>query len=307
MINEFLKLISSICEKNIRTVFIRAFGYTPKFIIKRLPKNRLGDKVYALHNFAKVHKRFPENNKFNDKLYKIKTTKEIYDPLRVFVTDKEYVKLYIKAIVGDQYNVPTLDILRSEADIDNFTPNQNCVIKPTHSTGKHIFHENGTPIDKAIMKNWLRHNYYIKSREANYKYLNPKIIIEPMLFDKKMAIDYKVFCVNGKPKMIKVDFDRHIEHLRKFYDIHWNPLPFSWNSPPTNKTLQKPKKLNEMLDVASSLSEKFSFVRVDFYIIDKHIYVGEITNCDGGAKNVFYPKSGEQMATDICFNASESA
>ena len=58
-----------------------------------------------------------------------------------------------------------------------------------------------------------------------------------------------------------------------------------------------------MLDVASSLSEKFNFVRVDFYIIDEHIYVGEITNCDGSAKNVFYPKSGEQIATDICFNA----
>ncbi len=303
MISEFPKSIASICEKFIRIALIWMIYFTPKFVINALPKNRLSDHLYALRKFVGVHKSLPENNKFNGELYYIKTTKEIYDPLRVFVTDKEFLKIYVKAMVGDQYNVPTLDILRNEADIDCFTPSQSCVIKPTHSSGRCIFHNIGEPIDKDIMKDWLRHNFYSQSREANYRYLDPKIIVEPMLFEEEMAIDYKVTCVNGVSKMIKVDFDRHTEHLRKFYDIDWNPLPFSWNSPPTDKNVQKPKKLNEMLDIANRLSEKFSFVRVDFYIVDEQICVGEITNCDGGASNVFYPKNGELIASDICFKS----
>ena len=117
-----------------------------------------------------------------------------------------------------------------------------------------------------------------------------------------MAVDYKVFCVHGVPKMIKVDFDRHVKHLRKFYDVNWQPLPFSWNSPPTEKGVEKPKNLNEILYLAGRLSERFNFVRVDFYITKNNIFVGEITNCDGGANNIFYPEGGEKMASDICFN-----
>ena len=76
--NEFLKLIASICKKIIRTAFITAIDYTPKIIIKGLPKNRLGDKIFSLHAFVRIHKRFPDDTKFNDKLHKIKTTKLVH-------------------------------------------------------------------------------------------------------------------------------------------------------------------------------------------------------------------------------------
>ena len=83
--------------------------------LRRLPPhNRLGDKLICLFDFYISHRRTASNELFlNDVLYKIKTTDEIIDPLRVFVTDKEFVKLFVKAVVGDQYNVPTITFGRN--------------------------------------------------------------------------------------------------------------------------------------------------------------------------------------------------
>ena len=60
-----------------------------------LPKNRFGDKIYSFINFVINHRgRFPRNRMlFNDCMYKIKTSNEMIDPLRVFITDKEFVKM----------------------------------------------------------------------------------------------------------------------------------------------------------------------------------------------------------------------
>ena len=37
---------------------------------------------------------------FNDRLLKIKLDGSLLDPLRQFITDKEYVKYYVSAVVG---------------------------------------------------------------------------------------------------------------------------------------------------------------------------------------------------------------
>ena len=84
---------------------------------------------------------------FNDVLYRIKTTDEILDPLRVFVTDKEFVKLYVKAVIGDEYNVPTLAVLRSIDEVRAYSFPPQCCIKATHSCDKVIVRRDSGPID----------------------------------------------------------------------------------------------------------------------------------------------------------------
>src|SRR5262245_53224967 len=65
-----------------------------------LPYNRFGDRIYHRALFLRKHGRLPRNElMWNDVWYRVKTSDEILDPLRVFVSDKEHVKYYIKAIV----------------------------------------------------------------------------------------------------------------------------------------------------------------------------------------------------------------
>ena len=268
-----------------------------------LPSSKIGDRLYSYLLFLGKHKRRPGTTTFNDKIFQILTTEEIYDPLRVFITDKEFVKLFVGAVLGDKYNVPTLDILRSDDDVDAFRFQQPCVIKPTHSSGRVLHCYTEEDVDRDLLKQWLRHCFYTGTREPNYKTLRKKLIVEPMLFEESQAVDYKVFCVEGVPKMIKVDLDRHSGHLRKFYDAAWNPLPFSWNAKPTDKVVKQPEMLSEMIDAAAALSQHFSFIRVDLYLVEGKVLIGELTNCDGGIGNIFYPKSGEQIATKVCFES----
>ena len=269
-----------------------------------LPKDRAGDKTYSLICFIRIHNRIPTKNFiFNDILYHINTTDEILNPLRTFVTDKEYVKLYIKSVIGDSFNIPTLAVLKNEQEILSYDFPPECVIKPTHTSGDVIIRKNGETIDFSVVASWLNKNYYEISREANYRYLTPKIIIEPIVFNNPNIENFKVFCFDGKPKLIYIDLDKNTNHQRKFYDVNWNPLNISLKYPnPINLLLTRPSNLNQILAVAEKLSKPFSLVRVDFYSNGQEFYVGEITNLSGAALATFDSFESEMIASEILFN-----
>ena len=43
--------------------------------------------------------------------------------------------------------------------------------------------------------------------------------------DDEQLRDYKVFCFNGKPKMVRVDTDRFTKHKMDFFDCNWERIP----------------------------------------------------------------------------------
>ncbi len=124
-------------------------------------------------------------------------------------------------------------------------------------------------------------------REWVYYGLKAGIVIEELLINKenpKAGInDYKFFCYNGIPQYVVLDVDRYIGHKRNFYDTDWNYIDVESDCPSLGDVIPKPEGLNEMLKVASKLSEGFPHVRVDLYYVDGKVYFGELT---------FYPWSG---------------
>jgi hypothetical protein len=279
--------------------FAKAFY---RFALRVLPETRAVDNFIAFMTFVRAHRRLPTNKAlFNDVLYRIKTTDEITDPLRVFVSDKEFVKFYVKAIVGEQFNVPTIAVLHSMEEVRRYQFPSDCCIKPTHMSAKVILRRQNSAVDLEEIETWFNSTHYLVNREANYKTLKHKVIVEPLIFDGEDLLDYKIFCYEGRSKLIQVDVDRHIGHARKFYDTRWNELPFSLLYPRSTRHLERPGNLEEMLSVARSLSSHFDFVRVDLYSNGDKCLVGEITNCHGNAWESFMPKSGEKLASDMIF------
>jgi hypothetical protein len=239
--------------------------------------------------------------RFNDVLFRIKTTDEILDPLRVFVSDKEFVKLYVKAIAGDRYCVPTIDVIRSAELVDVYDFPSRCCIKPTHASGRVMLRKNGEEIDRDLLKRWLKLDFYRRGREANYRTLKPKLIIEPLIFDDPNVPEYRFFCLDGVVKLIQVNIDRRKGRKSMFLDRDWNQLDFTMSAPKIEQPMAGPSNLPEMLDVAAGLSANFGFVRVDLYSNGSSCLVGEITNCDGNATARFNPESGEATASRIIF------
>jgi hypothetical protein len=268
-----------------------------------IPRNRFGDYVVALASFLRRQHRFPASpGLMNDVLFRIKTGRDLLDPLCVFTTDKEYVKLFVKAVVGDQFNIETIGVIKTKDDVDTFDFPKRCCIKPTHASGKFFIRKDGEPLPLSTFKSWLDLNYYDSSREKNYKSLQPKIIIEPLVFDCDNPDDHKFFCYNGKVKFAHVDFDRTVNHTRNFYDREWKRLNFSINYPSSDQSAEKPACLPQMIEVCEKLASDFPFVRIDFYTNGTEFLVGEITHCAMAASGKFMPRDSEKAATELLFS-----
>ena len=280
----------------------KPIGSTILAASKFIPRTPSGDRLYALLHFARAHRRLPSSHLlFNDQLYKLKTSGEIRSPLRVFVTDKELAKIYVKAKVGSAYCVPTLAVLRTAAEVDAYVNPDRCCIKPTHASGLIIFRTSGEPIDREEIKRWLRVNYYKSSREQNYRDLEPKIIVEPLLFGVAGAVDYKMFCYKGRVKLIEVHMNRYTSHAASIYDRNWVLQDYA-NSHALPAQLERPPNLDAMIEVAESLSSDFGLMRIDLYSDGESIFVGELTNCSGNANEPFIPPTGELVASRILFS-----
>lgn len=238
---------------------------------------------------------------FNEKLQWMK----LYDrnPLYTDLVDKYKVKQWVADRIGAEHVIPTLAVYDSVDEIDISQLPDQFVLKCNHDSGGVVICKDKSSFDfeaaKAKLKKSFEHNFYWDYREWPYKNVKRKIFAEEYLEDKKYGDlpDYKIFTFNGEPKLIEVDFDRFIGHKRNLYDINWNYIDARICYPTQReRVFDKPKALNEMLELARKLAYGFRHVRVDFYLINDKVYFGEMTFIHGAGTERFYPESfGNQM------------
>ncbi len=273
----------------------------------RMPKNATGDRLAALIIFLVHQKRFPNFKKggLNDAIYFIKTSDEILRPERTFNSDKELVKIYVSGRVGNQHNVPTLAVLHSIDEVQNYRFEPGSVLKPTHMSGEVIFFNGDKDLDIERIRKWFSVNYYNWTRERNYRLLTPKIIVEPLIFSGEQCDDYKIFCVNGEPKFILFATDRKNNLQEAVFTTDWRRVSANFVTKrvkPIPYEVDKPKNLDELLVVARELSRDFNFIRVDCYTDGETIYVGELTNTPGDTRSVFGSRAEEEAIANILFS-----
>ena len=64
---------------------------------------------------------------------------------------------------------------------------------------------------------------------------------------------------------------------QKLYDLNWKELHYLKEEVVTKKSVNKPKNLNKMIEIAENLAKPFRFVRVDFYETKQKLILGELT------------------------------
>lgn len=269
-----------------------------------MPKTEFGDFIYSWIKFFRVHKRFPSRRRlmFNDQLFYSKLAPEILNPLRSYSTDKEFFKKLVASEIGTDFVVPSLVVLRTDAEIDAFDFPDSFCAKPTHMSGEVAIVRDGLP-DRDRMKQWLRMNHYLVSRERNYKYLTPKVIVEPLIFDQEDITDFRIFCYRGKPRLICLDVGKYTNYTRAFFTTDWVKQNYSLGYPLHENAIERPECLDAMLDVAAALSRDLDFVRVDFYTNGTHFYLGELTHSHASAAQRFVPVSAETRASAMVFGS----
>jgi TupA-like ATPgrasp len=272
------------------------------WLLHSLPHSRLGDWLFGALLFRRWHGRWPKRRggTINDVLFRLKNSAEILRPLRVYVTDKEQLKLHVRARLGEAFNVLTMAILRSPAEAEAFDFPARCVIKPTHMSGAIILRVAGEPVDRELITSWFSENFYDYSRERNYRRLTPKVMVEPFVFDQNWPDAFRVFCREGRARLLHANIDRPGSLTRSFFDRDWNPLPIFSNDRQAGD-FPRPGNLALMLHVAETLARDFDFIRVDLYSDGKAVKVGELTNCPFSAMFPFASRASEELATKMLY------
>jgi hypothetical protein len=198
--------------------------------------------------------------------------------------DKILAKDIVYNICGDQIKIPKIiRILKNPDDIHDSDISDNHLVKASHGSGWLIDLEKNKDITdiKQKLNSW---NKIYSSTEKQYTYLTPKFFIEEKIICaynglSGSALDIKLYCFYGDPKIILIKFNNKLN----FYSIDFEPireLEFDF---------EIPVLMDHIINLAKKLSNQFEFVRMDFYIGIDGIYFSEFT---------FTPKSGHQRFSD---------
>ena len=263
-----------------------------------------------------------DDEKYIRSMYKIKVGKELnldapktyteklqwlklYDhrPEYTLLQDKYRVREYVAATIGDEYLIPLLGAWEDANDIDFNQLPDHFVLKCNHDCASVIICRDKSSFDieqaKTKLNKCLGINYYSAGREWAYKDIKRKIIAEKYMQNGKETTltDYKFFCFSGKAKMVLLaSGEAHTNERRlDYFDMEFNPLPIKRGyMKESGRIYEKPEQFDQLIPLAEKLAQDFPFIRVDFYIVNKHPYFGEVALYPGSGFSEFSPCEWEE-------------
>ena len=283
MANGYKKILRN---KNLRLAILKLLRFVPDKLLLKLEFR------------IKLHK--PLNLKdpktFNEKLQwlKLYNRKDIYTTM----VDKIAVKDFVKAAIGEEYVIPTLGVWESFDEIDfDSLPNQ-FVLKCNHDSGSVVLCRDKATFDKEnareVLTRGLAQNAYYFGREWPYKNVKPQIFAEAFMQDGvyEFLPVYKIFCFDGQPKIVQtIQNDKQPNETVDYFDTDWNRLDLRQEFPNSETPVERPEKLEKMLELAGKLSAGEPFLRVDFYMVNGKLYFSEFTFFTDCGFGQFYPES----------------
>ena len=225
-------------------------------------------------------------------------------------------KLEAKKIVYEMTNgqIKVAKVIKELKHINDITIqdiNQYHLLKTTHGSKWNLDFKTINNINE-VLKFIRDHNkiYTYSKDEKQYLYIKPRFFIEEKINDLFTGISGKAFvfmirCIHGKPISIGIKFEINqnfggfikTNFVNLLYDTNWNYIPQK-NIDPKFKHIRinKPVNLDIMLKNAEILSNRFEFVRIDYYI-DKNndIYFSEFTFSPSAGEITFDPETEMQM------------
>ena len=225
----------------------------------------------------------------------------LYDrrPEYTRMVDKYEAKAFFTERIGAQYVIPTIGVWDRFEDIDFDKLPDRFVLKATHDSGSVVICSSKSDFDVEAARNKLnaslKCNYYLANREWPYKNIKPRILAEEYLdvLDDAGLLEYKLFCFDGEPKLILLCKGKaHSDgRTNDYFDMDYQHIPVSVAFPNAKGPFEKPKELDELAEIARKLSVGIPQVRVDTYVADGKIYIGEMTLYHEGGKCKFQPKT----------------
>ena len=234
---------------------------------------------------------------FNEKLQWLKI--HDHNPVYTQLVDKIKAKEIVGSIIGNEHIVPMYGSWDKAEDIPFGSLPEKYVLKCNHDQGSVVLVDSNHEVDKESLRRYYkkrlkRKNYYL-TREYGYKNIIPKVFAEKYLGEQ--IKDYKFYCFNGEPKFLYVGQGLTCDHSLKidYFDLDWNIMPFYRTDYDRLGSVTKPQQLEQMIEIATKLSEGFPFVRIDLFEIDDVVYFSEFSPCPASGYMPFVPNEYDRI------------
>lgn len=247
------------------------------------------DKLYYIIQYYRDHHKFlsfSHPSTIDEKLQWIK----LFDrkPIYHVMIDKIKSKSFVTEVLGtDQYIVPLLGVWDHYSKIDFNKLPEKFVLKCNHDSYSWIIVRDKSKINHQITRNKLeaslsRDYYYTKNKQWGYKRIKPQIMAETLLEGNNFA-EYQLFCNNGIPQfvLVRTDLGDTDGGYNICYSLDWQKLDYRIEKYP-DINLPRPAQLEQMISISHCLSKNTLHLRVDFFIVDERLYVGEMTFYSNG-------------------------
>lgn len=232
--------------------------------------------------------------------------RKLIKPPRLVInsTDKLMVRDYIQKVIGEPY-LPKLYMTSDYTDVidEKHIRNPQFVVKTNHDSGGVVICRNPREFDwkraREKLSAHIMRDYYEVYYEPQYRSIEKRILVEEYICDVSSETgvpnEYKFYCFDGVPALIKYDGIFHQKKRTSFLDITWKKLELKYNDRrKLDLKPMRPSRLDEMIEISRELSKPFKFVRVDLYEASGKVFFGEFNFSPAGGYKTLNPLNYER-------------
>lgn len=258
--------------------------------------------VLTAHLFKNTHGYLPQMASpmsFNEHIF----TRKFFAPLPLpSLADKLGVRDYVRARLGESVlsSIAWIGDSANELFAAKLEPGRY-VLKANHGSSMNRILK--LPDDLVAKRDeiekqateWLATRFGYARGEWQYCVFKPRLFLERFLSfaGNGPPEDYKLFCFNGKARLIQVHADRYTHHRCGQYDLSWNYIPVKFSTYEMSQ-FEMPANLDAIVHAAETIAAGLDFARIDLYSDRKNIIkFGEIT---------FTPNNADERYADFQFD-----
>lgn len=228
------------------------------------------------------------------------------DPAYAPLIDKASAKEIVAEMIGREFIIPTFWVGTDLSAVDWVTIPKPFIVKPTHTSGQGATIYDQDDLERFLAsgahKNWSRIRHEKFNREWAYSLIEPRILIEEMVQTSKgIPWDYRFYVFDGIVRLIEINIRENGKGYSSLLSPDWDILDIRdpLFLPPYPQAIPKPKRLGDMLALASDLGRQHDFVRVDLYADEDWIKFGELTFYPAGGYEGFDPDETDLWLGDF--------
>jgi hypothetical protein len=238
--------------------------------------------LYMLVMGCSLHLAPPKT--YNEKLQWLKLYNET--PLMIQCGDKYGVRRYVEEKGCEELLNELYGVYTSVDEIDFGIFPEKFVLKITNACGYNIICDKKSLDEEHVrsqLKKWQKQPFGLATAEPHYLKMRSRIICERFLVDAQTGTlnDYRVHCLNGEPVYVAATTGPYIV-LR--FDFEKNLITVPGEDFPDVELLRMipdDTLIAQLYKYARILCQGIKLVRIDFFIVDGKVYLGEMTFTPG--------------------------